>query len=250
MEINMSTIQSTFYGVTADSVGSLFSSTGSNSSGTSGTGTILSDYYSIKNGSYKKLLTAYYKKLDSSDKQSSATSNSTSSDTTKTLTAIKSSADSLYASADKLLEQGSSSVFAKKDGKYDMDAIYDSVKKFVDDYNSVIENGAKSNTTSVLRTVSNMVEDTKSNSKNLANLGITIGSDNKLQIGEALFKKSDASDVKSMFNGAGSYGYTVLAKASQLNYNVNTEANKSNTYGNAGKYNYNYSAGDIYDSLF
>lgn len=48
---------STFFGINSSAVSTLFSSA---SSAKSGTTDILSDYYSIRNGSYKKLLNAYY----------------------------------------------------------------------------------------------------------------------------------------------------------------------------------------------
>lgn len=241
----MKMISNNFFGVTSDSVSTLFGSV-SKSGSQGATGNVLSDYYSIRNGSYKKLLTAYYNKTDSVSNQST----STASDSTKKLAAMKQDANKLSESLNHLVKRDSSSVFKKGEDGYDMETIYKKVKDFVDSYNEVVDDGKTCNTTSALRTISNMVKDTAHNEKNLNAIGIKVGSDNKLSIDEEAFKKSDVTSIKSVFNGPGSYGYNVAAKASQLEYNVKTEANKANVYGNNGSYSYNYTAGELYDSTF
>lgn len=75
----------------------------SNSSSLGGTN-ILSDYASIKNGSYGKLLKAYYAKQD-------AEKTAGTGDTSQKLTLMKTSADSLKKSADAL---NASSLWEKK----------------------------------------------------------------------------------------------------------------------------------------
>ena len=75
----------------------------SNSSSLGGTN-ILSDYASIKNGSYGKLLKAYYAKQD-------AEKTAGTGDTSQKLTLMKTSADSLKKSAD---AQNASSLWEKK----------------------------------------------------------------------------------------------------------------------------------------
>lgn len=236
---------STFFGINSNSVGTLFSSLGS--SATSGTTSMLSDYYSIRNGSYKKLLNAYYS-VDGNDKKSLNTS--TASDSTKLLSQIESSTDSLKESADTLLKPGSGSVFDKKsDGEYDTDKIYSAVSQFVKDYNSVIENTADSNTTNIASNSKNMITATNSNKTLLSKVGISVKTDGTLALDEDSFKKADMSIAKSLFNGAGSYGYQMSAKASMINYYAEAEAGRASTYNNLGSYSYNYSAGDILDKL-
>ena len=117
----------------------LFSSLSSNSrsnntNSISSSFTFLSDYASIKNGSYGKLLKAYYAKTSEDDtttssanKYSSKLGASTSEDTAETLAKVQSSTDSLKESADALLETGSKSVFKSEDE----DAVYDAVATFV-----------------------------------------------------------------------------------------------------------------------
>lgn len=243
-------------GYDSNSISTLFS--GLNSSRKSGATDLLgisyTDYATIKGGSYFKLMKAYY---SDSDASKAITSTATSKDDTKTLAQIEDATDSLKNAADALLEKGSKSVFNKvsvkdESGKtsqqYDTDAIYKKVSNFVDSYNSVVSKTADANTTGILTSVSSMVNTTKANSAMLSKLGITIGSDNKLSIDETTFKKADMNTVKSMFNGQGSYGYAVSAKASMANYYAENEASKANTYAKSGMYTYNYSTGDIYNT--
>ena len=104
-----------------------------------------SDYATLRNGSYGKLLKAYYA-TENSDVSSLVNNSTTSKDSSKTLGLIESDADKLKEAADALLEKGRKSVFEKKsvtetDGtvseKYDVDAIYSAVDKFVKNYNEV-----------------------------------------------------------------------------------------------------------------
>lgn len=241
---------STFFGISSSAVGSLFSSVSSTSGSTAGTTNILSDYYSIKNGSYKKLLNAYYS-IDGNKKSTVSESTSTAGDSTKILSSIKSSTDSLKESADALIKTGSKSLFAvKSDGTYDTDAIYGAVKDFVDDYNSVVEATENSNTKNIAGTATGMMTSTNVYAKALSKIGITVDSEGKLSVDEKEFKASDMSRVKTLFNGNASFGYQVSAKASMINYYASKEAAKSNTYTGSGAYTYNYSAGDLINKLY
>ena len=121
-----------YFGINDSSVSTLFSALGS--SNASGSSSILADYYSIRNGSYKKLLSAYYS-LDGGSNTTTGSTTSTSSDSTKLLSSIEKSADTLKDSTDALLKNGDKSVFNKdKDGKYDVKAIYEKVSQFVEKY--------------------------------------------------------------------------------------------------------------------
>lgn len=238
---------STFFGINSSAVSTLFSSA---SSAKSGTTDILSDYYSIRNGSYKKLLNAYYS-IDDNKKTKVTASTSTSSDTTKTLSAIKSSTDALKESADALLKTGSKSLFkTDASGKYDVDSIYKAVDSFVKNYNEVIDSTEESNTKNIANTSLSMMTSTKINANSLSKIGITIDKDGKLSLDEKTFKEADMGRVKSLFNGNGSFGYLTSARASMINYYASSEATKSNTYTGSGTYTYNYSAGDMINKLY
>lgn len=250
----------TYFGINSNYASTLFSSGSTNNSG-NGLYGLLSEYSSVKSGSYKKLLNAYYAKtegkgsVDKTEKKNI----STSRDDTKALTSMKNSADALKEATAALSTSGSKSVFTKesvtdKDGNtsqnYNTDNIYKAVKSFVDGYNNVLDTTSKSNTSSIVNNVKSMITETQSNSDLLKKVGITVNSDSTLTIDEDTFKKSDMTSVKSLFGSTGSYGYQIGVKASMIEMNAASEANKSNTYNSYGSYNYNYTSGDLYNSLF
>ncbi len=248
-----------YFGFNNNSIGTLFSSLGSNSTGM---GNILSDYASIKSGSYYKLLKAYYGTNSNSSVSKaveSSTSTSIAKDSTKKLSRIENSAEDLKESADALLAKGSKSVFQKVDVKqedgsvkkdYDTEAIYNKVNDFVKNYNSLVTHTENAKTKSINRNMTQLISLTDRQEKNLSKIGITINDDDSLSIDKDAFLKADMDKVKNLFNGAGSYGYSVSAKANMIDYYAQNESNKSNTYGSTGTYNYNYSYGNYYNSYF
>ncbi|MDD2971461.1 MAG: hypothetical protein PHE02_04935 [Lachnospiraceae bacterium] len=238
----------------------LFSSLSTNrsssaSSSSSLYGIDLGNYASIRNGSYYQLTKAYYAKNSAdSDSSSGSTSSTTSSAT------VQSDADDLKESADKLFVTGSKSLFNKKEittknedgttttkNDYDKDAIYKAVKAFADDYNSAVTSGGKSSNTNVLRQTLNMTKNTSAYKNLLSQVGITIGSDNKLSVDEDTFKKSDMTTVKSIFNGTNSLAYTTSLKASQISYYADKS---SGLYDINGSLNNISSIGSSYNSYF
>lgn len=257
----------TISGYDSSSLGVLFSSLNNGNSNSttslfsSGSSDLLginySDYATIRNGSYYKLLNAYYGKTGASDEVKEALSTSTSKDDTKTLARIEDSAESMKSSADALLATGKKSLFEKvtttdEDGNtttdYDKDAIYKAVKQFADDYNTLLDNAVDSNTTSILRGARTMVNYSQANERMLNSIGITIGSDNKLTVDEETFKKADMSKVQSMFQTRGAYGYQIATQASLIDTYAQSEATKANTYTASGTYTYNYNTGELYNS--
>lgn len=246
----------------------LFGSLGASKSGGSpGNLNFLSDYASIKNGSYGKLMKAYYAKETPGKEISSIASqkkhNATGADTTETLAKVQSATDSLKESADALLNDGNKSVFQEKESivknedgtestvkSYDKDAIYKAVSKFVSDYNSVLDASDKVNSTTVLGRITTMVSGTAANAKMLENVGITIGKDNALSIDKDTFMAADMGAVKNLFHTNYSYGYRVSAQASFINFAADNEAAKSNTYNWNGAYTNNHNTGNIFNQMF
>lgn len=201
-------------------------------------GNILSDYAAIKNGSYGKLVKAYYAKQE-------AESAAQSGDTTQKLTLMRSSADSLKKSADAL---NNASLWEKKKitktdeetgekieaEDYDWAAITKAVKAFVDDYNSVVGEAGVSNTKSVLRNAAWMTGMTDKNSNMLAKIGIKIGKGNKLELDEEALKKADISSLKTVFTGYNSFAAGISGKAVSIS---NAAARtKAVTYTRNGSY--------------
>lgn len=248
----------------SSSVSTLFSSLGSSKSTGSGLfGINLSEYASIRSGSYGKLMRSYFSmdstkgtsKSDDSTKntiEDLATTTSTSKDSTKTLAAIESDAKELTDSAKALYTRRNNKVFTKDSGgSYDTDKIYKAVKRFADDYNSMLDTAGKSSTNRISRSVSSMKNETSYNEKPLKEIGITVDEKTgKLSVDETTFKSADTEKIKNLFNGTGSYAYSVATKAAMTESYAKSEAAKSNTYTKNGTYNYNYNSGNIFTDMF
>ncbi len=286
-------------------VGGLFSSMNRNLSRTSaanmfsGGGLMssfnFSDYASIRNGSYHKLLNSYFSlddvssdtKTSSSSKtnpasyertynywtpdgmvqrtysdkvgaNSSAQSTSTSKDKTSKLATIESDAEKLSDAADALLTQGNKSLFKQvtttdKDGNkttgYNTDAIYKAVSSYVTQYNNLMKSAGESSVVSIKASAASISGYTSKNEKLLSSVGININSDKTLSIDEEKFKAADMSAVKTLFQGSGSYAYQVSSKATQIDNQAQYEASKANTYNSVGAYSYNYSSGNLWNSM-
>lgn len=204
---------------------SMFFNTGSGNNGAaagifSGGSTAISDMALIKSGAYKKLLNSYYASQGIDKKGNSVSSStnktSTATDSTGKLQAASSDASSLVES---LKELGNRSLYQGKtgeDGKtvYDTDKITSAVKDFVSSYNSYIDSTGNLDSTSLLSKTLDVVSTSKRNAGLLKDIGISIGSDNKLNLDEEKLKKADVSTINSLFAGSGSYGSNVSAKAS------------------------------------
>lgn len=248
----------------SSSVSTLFSSLGSSKSTGSGLfGINLSEYASIRSGSYGKLMRSYFSmdstkstsKSDDSTKntiEDLATTTSTSKDSTKTLAAIESDAKELTDSAKALYTRSNNKVFTKDSGgSYDTDKIYKAVKRFADDYNSMLDTAGKSSTNRISRSVSSMKNETSYNENPLKEIGITVDEKTgKLSVDETTFKSADTEKIKNLFNGTGSYAYSVATKAAMTESYAKSEAAKCNTYTKNGTYNYNYNSGNIFTDMF
>jgi hypothetical protein len=219
----------------------------------SGSGFNLSDYASIKNGSYGKLLKAYYAKDSSGASKSNEAVNKiagNSRDLATTNTSLSKDTAALSKSADALLKQGEGSLFEEKDlvtkdengaetrtKGYDREGIYKAVSAFAKDYNSLIDSASKSNNTSVLSTAANMTSQTAVYRKALEKIGVKIGDDNTLSIDKETFDKTDVSSIKSLFNGSGSFADMTKSRSDIIETSARTDALKgSGTYGSTGLY--------------
>lgn len=241
----------------------LFSNMSSgNSSGSLGNLNFLSDYASIKNGSYGKLMKAYYAESKSSQVSSIASkkTNSISADETKDLQSMQSATDALKDSADVLLSRA---MFVQKDvtttaedgtkttkKAYDTEAIYSAVSQLVEDYNSVLKASDKINSEGILRKTTNMAASVVANESMLSRVGISVGEDSTLKIDKETFMKADMSSVKSLFNGNGSLAYRLSAQSSLINFATTNEINRSNTYNANGAYTNTYASGDLFSGFF
>ncbi|MCR5236222.1 MAG: flagellar filament capping protein FliD [Lachnospiraceae bacterium] len=200
---------------------------------------MLGDYASIKNGSYGKLLKAYYKKQETDY----ASSDEAKAENAK-FTRLKSYASDLKSAASAIND---TSLFAKGDydvtyadgskgkSEYNMDKIYEKAKSFVDSYNSAIRSGSSTKDGSKLsdRTLS-LVEFTAKNANLLSQIGITAsskeGEEGTLSIDEDKFKKASGATMKSLFTGSGSYASVVENKASIIGSMAESQMSKISSY--------------------
>lgn len=236
------------------------SSTASNAA----SGNWLADYASIKNGSYGKLMKAYYGKSDSASKTavSTITKKDTATETAKkALAKVETTTDALKESADTLLATGKKDLFAQKDittkdengvettaKGYDTDAIYSAVNSFVKNYNSVLTAAEDVSDTTVNNRVTSMSNTTLANTKQLAKIGITMKNDGTLSLDKDTFMKADMSTAKSLFQGNGSYGYRVSAQSSMINFAADHASNRSSLYTGSAGYTGTYNTGNLFSS--
>lgn len=220
----------------------LFSSFHTSNSGSTSGNSFLADYAAIKNGSYGKLMKAYYSETKNTTINSLV--NSKNTDDAKTLSSVQNKADSLKESADALLATGSKSVFENAN----IDKIYNSVSQFIENYNSLIKSMDDVNSTSILGKASNLTNTTLSNQSSLSKIGIKINTDHTLSINEDHFKSSNMTSIKSLFQGNGSYAYNVSSQASFIDLAANNQMSKINTYGTNGSFNTFNQVGNLFNS--
>ena len=181
----------------------------------------LSEYASIKNGSYGKLVKSYYRK-EENEKAASV-----STETNANLTSVRSGADSLKKAADalndpKLWEKKTVKTKNEETGEeeekedYDWEAITQAVNSFADAYNSVVTSSGNSDSRDVLLNAGWMVGNTEKTAGLLSKVGIEVGSDNKLTVNEDKLKEANITSLKFLFTGHNSFADKVSTKASGI----------------------------------
>lgn len=190
-----------------------------------------SEFASIRNGSYAKLTKAYYggqknpvsAKADKTDKTDK--NNKTDKTTTKKETVDKSGLTKMQTEAKELKDAAKAfekdDLWKQKNGSYDMDKISSAVKNFVSEYNNVVDQSAKVSSKDVTMQTGFMTSMSKTMSKSLEKVGITVGDDGKLSVNEETFKKADEKDVKALFSGKYSYASQIADKATAISSAVN-----------------------------
>lgn len=207
----------------------------------------LSDYNSIKSGTYGKLLKEYYKKADTDEIDSTSkknTVNKSDSEAIKELKQIQTDGNALRDAASKLMQRGSSSAL----GSDDMNKAYAAVKDFADKYNTLMEEGSESDSKSIKRTAEGMVDLMKDYKESLNEIGITIDKDNKLVVDKDAFMKSSMDKVQDLFRGNNSLSYLTSMRAITISNTAYSESNKSNLYTGNGSYTAP-STGDMFNSI-
>lgn len=201
----------------ANVVTSMFQNSNSNgifgaSSGMSDMTSLLSEYNSIKNGSFAKLAKQYYGKDVKNSPAANALNNKLEGvdGTVKNKTEIVKNKDlisdvsSLRKSVsgivndDTLLEKvKSKDENGNEKEDYNFDRIAGKLEEFVKNYNTVIEDGQESDNSTVLRNVLNMTKATENNAGQLKAAGITVNGDNTLSFNKDDLVKSLNGEAKT-----------------------------------------------------
>ena len=183
----------------------------------------LGDYAMIKNGSYGKLLKAYYG-------QEKAQKAPESKEASSKRTLLAGNAGGMANAAKALMDD---SLWKKKDENYDWEAITKAVKGFIENYNNTVSSAGESDTKSVLRNAAWMVKTTEAHKNILGKVGITITSGNKLELNEEDLKNADISTLKTLFTGFNSYADKMMTKGNTI---AAAAANAGGTYTSSGSY--------------
>ena len=241
----------------------LFNNLNNNVGSSSITNLNLSDYASIKNGSYTKLLKEYYaKNSESSDLKNTNKITDKVSEAVKEYTNISSDAVALQDSAAKLITRGSNSLFKEtesnitnEDGtvsdinEYGVSKIFSGISNFISKYNIFVKDAQNSSSSNIVRITKNLSSMVSSYSKSLSSIGITVNENNTLSIDEKKFKKSDMSTVRNLFNSNQSFAYAVSTKSSLIGATADNEKNKAKNYTSSGNYSQSYSTGNILNNI-
>ena len=215
------------------------------SSGSGGMGNLnfLSDYASIKNGSYGKLMKAYYGTGQTSSEAAGSTRDS-SKNILKKLEEEKKNpkvskevreANSNLTSGLSSLNNSVSALRSDKtytdteNGKSAADKVVSAVKSFVSDYNSVVNAAKDSTLTGKTAYVANMMSSTAANSDKLSEIGVRLNANGTLELDEAKLKAADISKVQELFSpdDVMSYGSKLASRVKFAGGTVSTNKTDS-----------------------
>lgn len=207
------------------------------SGGSLGNLNFISDYASIKNGSYGKLMKAYYGGSQSSSSSVSGATASSSEKSSKSRTSNvldrileekknpKVSKEAQEANA-KLTTglsdlktslstlRNDSTYTDTSNGKSAADKVVSAVKAYVSDYNDVVSAAKDSTLTNKTAYVANMMSSTAANADKLSEIGISVNSNGTIELDEGMLKKAGTSKVQELFSAKDitSYGSTVASR--------------------------------------
>lgn len=197
----------------------------------------MGDYFSIRSGSYSKLIKAYYKK------QSSSAMKEDAQQLIKPLHQMalpvdKTAISSVKVASDQLAESAQALTKEKKEG----------VTAFVDAYNKMMTASEKSEVTDLKRHVSNMVISTRANQNMLSKVGISIQADNTLKVDEEKLSKANDSDLNVLFEGRYSYADQIRNSAVRLSSSASVKLMETKVYGSNAHFMQMPYTGSFFDS--
>lgn len=232
-----------YFGLNTDTASSLFSSLSSSNSSTNQTFSLLGDYASIKSGSYKKLLSAYYALDSDSQKASTTNTKLTEKLDSESWKEVASDISSLKSSAGTLIETE-----ITEENRSDIEK---EISTFVKSYNEVLDSSSDVSSSSLSKKTEWMTRITGNYSDALEKIGITVKEDDTLSLDSEVLSKASLKDIESVFSDSYSYAGQVNS-AVNLMAQVASNSGSSNTaslYTSSGTYS-NLSSSSLYDILF
>ncbi|MCR5674171.1 MAG: hypothetical protein K6G16_00530 [Lachnospiraceae bacterium] len=256
-------------------------STVNNSFGVSGLANLVSDYNTIKNGSYNKLVKAYYKKMGDDGSETTVTAASKkSTDSSDVLdrlldkTPKKETEDQTTKASSKLYSQISSDAADVKkavgalsedvavgnlyrersittkdaEGKetsswgVDREAIGKAVSGFVDSYNALLKSASEADNSTVSSRASSLARLAGSFGSQLKEIGITYDEKGALSLDKDKLAAADTEKIRSVFNGVNSFGDRAESAATMLKSGATTAASSASTYSANATGSYNYNS--------
>lgn len=199
----------------------------SSSSG-GGNSNFFSDYASIKNGSYRRLMKSYYGKANGAGSSSSGSKSRSNNVLDKLLEEKKNPKVSKEVQeANANLTAGISSLKSSvstlqndktytdtPNGSTAADKTVSAVKDYVTSYNNLVTAAKGSTLTSKTSHVANMMSATAANKDKLAEIGVKVNANGTLTLNEAKLKAVDTSKVQEVFSKDDkmSYGSAVASR--------------------------------------
>lgn len=210
-------------------VGTLFGS----QSGLSG---MLSDYNTIRNGSYKKLLKSYYESADQ------LSGNSSSTKTSNVIDQILEEKRNPQVSAEQtkvnaLLDSGVSNMknalgtLASESSYENAADVKTALTNYVTAYNTAIENSKKTTNSAISSNLANVMKATDAHADELSAIGISVNKDGSLTLDKKKLETVDLTRVQNLFStkDALGYGAEVSARVSRASYYATGSTKTSET---------------------
>ena len=163
---------------------------------------LASEFQSIRSGSYGKLLSSYYKQLETEGQKEAIEKENTN----RQLVAGNSS--SLKSAASKLSDMD----FDKATEEESLKA----VKDFISSYNSVVDTADDVENKGVLRNAVWMTNMMQKSAGLLSDVGISIGENNQLTLDETKWKESSATMKSALFSGRNGLAEKLAYKADRI----------------------------------
>lgn len=153
---------------------------------------------------------------------------------------LKSSAAGLRASAGKLMETGSGSLFGKAALSGDNSEVIKEIKNFVQQYNSMVKGLGEADDNKSAAQLEQFQSIAVSKEIALGGAGVTMNSDGTLAIEEEKMKAADLSALKKAFSGSSSFVGRVKTRSVYVESNaaLNERLASSDLYGRRGTYNH------------